>query len=175
MCSPIRLWLGFVAILLSLAGCAAYHVGAAGLYPPDIHTVYVPMFESDSFRRDLGEMLTEAVAKEIELRTPFKVVGNPNADSVLIGRITGDTKHSIVREPGNEGREIEIGMTVKVNWADRRGGVVREGDIAITPEMVDLNQTARLIPEYGGSNVTAQQQIAKRLAKQIVDLMEAPW
>src|ERR1700676_3808059 len=103
-------WLGIGALLVALAGCAAYHVGNAGLYPPDIHTVYVPMFESDSFRRDLGEMLTEAVCKEIELHSPFKVVGNPNADSVLIGRISGDTKHAIVREPNNEGRENEIGM-----------------------------------------------------------------
>ncbi len=87
-----RLVLLAVLPLAAVAGCAAYHVGNASLFPPDIHTVFVPMFESDSLRRNLGEMLTEAVTKEIELRTPFKVVGTPNADSVLTGRITGDTK-----------------------------------------------------------------------------------
>ena len=70
-----------------LSGCAGYQIGNQSLYPPDIHTVYVPMFESKSFRRDLGERLTEAVAKEIELKTPFKVVNDPNADSVLTGRL----------------------------------------------------------------------------------------
>src|SRR6267154_4235436 len=77
----------FVCLLLALSGCAGYHVGTAGLFPSYIHTVFVPMFESDSFRRDLGEQLTEAVCKEIESRGPFKVVGTPNADSVLTGRI----------------------------------------------------------------------------------------
>src|SRR6266700_3163322 len=80
-----------VCLLLALSGCAGYHVGTAGLFPSDIHTVFVPMFESDSFRRDLGEQLTEAVCKEIESRGPMKVVGTPNADSVLTGRITTDT------------------------------------------------------------------------------------
>ena len=42
---------------------------------PDVSTVYVPMIESGSYRRDLGERLTEAVAKQIELKTPYKVVG----------------------------------------------------------------------------------------------------
>ena len=61
------------------SGCAAYRFGNGTLYAPDVPTVYVPMIESDSFRRDLGERLTEAVVKEIELKTPFKVVGTPDA------------------------------------------------------------------------------------------------
>ena len=36
-------------------GCAAYRVGSETLYAPDVTTVYVPMIESDSFRRDMGE------------------------------------------------------------------------------------------------------------------------
>ena len=46
---------------LLLAGCAGYQVGTDSLYAPDVATVYVPMIESDSYRRDLGERLTEAV------------------------------------------------------------------------------------------------------------------
>ena len=49
-----------------VGGCAGYRFGAASLYPPDIQTVYVPVFESNSFRRNLSEWLTEAVCKEIE-------------------------------------------------------------------------------------------------------------
>src|SRR5215831_15161877 len=134
-------------LLILLSGCAGYHVGTAGLFPQDIHTVYVPMFESESFRRDLGEQLTEAVCKEIETRGPFKVVGTPNADSVLTGRIMADTKHTLVREPNNEARNIEMGMLVQVTWADRRGNVMRDCPVPLPPELVSLNQTAQLIPE----------------------------
>ena len=52
--------------LLLLGGCAGYQIGNQSLYPQEIRTVYVPMFQSISFRRNLGERLTEAVVKEIE-------------------------------------------------------------------------------------------------------------
>jgi hypothetical protein len=165
----------FTCVFFAMAGCAGYHVGNASLFPPDIHTVFVPMFESDSFRHELGEQLTEAVCKEIEGRGPMKVVGTPNADSVLTGRITTDTKHALFREPNNEARDIETGMVVQVSFADRRGNIVHDGQVPLPPEMIDINQTALIIPEYGSSTVSAQQKIIKRLAKQIVDLMEAPW
>ena len=86
-------------------GCAAYRFGAASLYPPDIQTVYVPVFESNSFRRNLSEWLTEAVCKEIELKTPYKVVGTPQADSVLTGKLTSDTKRVIVEDQYDMPRE----------------------------------------------------------------------
>ena len=41
-------------LCLSLAGCAGYQVGNQSLYPSHIHTVYVPIFESNSFRPFLG-------------------------------------------------------------------------------------------------------------------------
>ena len=165
----------FVSLLLAFSGCAGYHVGTAGLFPSDIHTVFVPMFESDSFRRDLGEQLTEAVCKEIEAHGPMKVVGTPNADSVLTGRITTDTKHALFREPNNEARDIETGMVIRVSFADRHGNILHDGQVPLPPEMIDINQTAHIIPEYGSSTISAQQQIIKRLAKQIVDLMQSPW
>ena len=172
----VQLTLAVLAAAVGLmAGCACYHFGADTLYPPDIHTVYVPMFESDSLRRDLGEQLTESVCKEIERRTPFKVVGTPNADSVLTGRIITDTKHVIIREPNNEGRVIEMGMVVQVSWANRRGVVVREGTVPVPPELVTLSQTNQLIPEYGASTASSLQKTMQGLATKVVDMMETPW
>jgi hypothetical protein len=162
-------------ICFLLSGCAGYHVGNESLFPADIHTVFVPMFESDSFRRDLGEQLTEAVCKEIESRGPMKVVGTPNADGVLTGRIVADTKHALFREPNNEARDIESGIAVRVSFADRRGNLIHAGQVPLPPELIDINNTAHIIPEYGSSTISAQQKIMKRLAKQIVDLMEVPW
>lgn len=168
------LFLGAIFVA-ALAGCACYHFGADSLYPPDIHTVYVPMFESDSLRRDLGDQLTEAVCKEIERRTPFKVVGTPNADSVLTGRIKADTKHVIIREPNNEGRVNEMGLVINVTWADRRGIVQREGAVPVPPELVTLTQTNNLIPEYGQSTASSLEKTMQGLATKIVDMMETPW
>jgi len=166
----------FLALfLLSASGCAGYQLGNRSLYPSDIRTVYVPMFESDSFRPFLGERLTEAVCKEIELRTPYKVVSSPNADSVLSGRIGNDTKRVIVENEFDDAREVELNLQVQVTWADRKGGLIQQGTMPVASAVADLGQSAELVPEYGESVATAQQRAIERLAEQIVSLMEMPW
>ncbi len=166
-----------VLVCLAIAdGCAAYRFGNRSLYPQDIQTVYVPVFESDSFRRNLAEFLTEAIAKEIELKTPYKVVGSPEADSVLTGKITTDTKRVVIEDPYDYPRETQINMSVEVRWVDRKGGVMGQPmTVPVPQELVVLSNTGMLVPEYGQSVATAQLQAIQRLATQIVSLMESPW
>lgn len=161
---------------LLLAGCATYHVGNATLYPPHIRTVYVPIFESDSYRRFLGEQLTEAVMKEIEAKSPYKVVGTPNADSVLSGRIISETKRVLVEDPFDNPREVEVALQVEVQWSDRRGNEIQPMPmLPLPPELSLVGGTATLIPEVGQSVAVAHQQAIQRLAEQIVAMMETPW
>jgi hypothetical protein len=169
-------WLmGFVC-LVACGGCAGYMVGQRTLYPPDIQTVYVPVFDSLSYRRGLGERLTEVVVKEIELRTPFKVVNTPDADSVLTGRIVVDNKGVIVKPPTDEQRYIQFMFRVEVTWVDRKGCLVKQMDaIPLPPALVGIDQNSNYMPEAGESAATAQQRAFVRIAEQIVSLMESPW
>lgn len=161
---------------VGLAGCASYRVGNQTLYAPDVRTVYVPMIETTSFRRDLGERLTEAVAKEIELKTPFKVVGSPDADSILSVRMVSDTKRVTIENQNDDPRALEIAMAVEITWLNRRRAPIRlPTTLALPPEMLPVNNIATLIPEAGQSVATAQQQSITRLAQQIVSTMEEPW
>ena len=65
----------------------------------EVKTVFV-YFKTQTFRRDLQLMLTEAVTKEINMRTPFRVVGKPEqADSILKGVITVTDKNLVVEAP----------------------------------------------------------------------------
>lgn len=170
----MRLAIAALVALATLAGCAAYRFGTDSLFPPDIHTVYVPVFESDSFRRNLGERLTEAVVKEIERRTPYKVVGTAQADSILSGRIVHDTKRVIVEDRNDQPRESELNLVVVVSWV-RRGELIIDQAAVPVPPALEINQSGVLVPEYGQSVTTAQQDSIVRLARQIVALMEAPW
>ncbi len=164
------------ATLLAFGGCLGYRIGAESLYPVSIRTVYVPVFESDSFRRNLGERLTEAVIKEIELKTPYKVTGDSNADSILAGRITHETKRVLVLNRYHDPRESEVSLQVEVRWLDRQNNLIREAAaIPLPDEVATLRETALLVPEAGHSVATAQQQAIHRLAEQIVSMMEAPW
>ncbi len=168
----------FPAVLL--VGCAGYRFGNGSLYAPNVRTVYVPIFQSDSFRVvpgiDMGERLTEAVCKEIERRTPFKVVGTAaDADSVLTGRIVADTKRMVVESPSDQSRMVEMNIQVLVTWADRGGSVLASGAVPMPAASVDVGSSANLVPEYGRSIVTTQQEGIVNMAQSIVGLMEEPW
>jgi hypothetical protein len=151
-------------------------MGTDTLYPAEIRTVYVPVIRSTSFRRNLGEILTEAIVKEIELKTPFKVVDSTVADSILSVEIVGDTKRIIIESPTDEGRDIEFEQIAMVSWVDRRGELLRQGSpIPIPNSFTQVAQTAEIVPEIGSSIITAELETAQRMAEQIVSLMEAPW
>lgn len=165
-----------MALLLLGGGCAGYRVGARSLYPPEIRTVYVPIFESNSYRRGLGEQLTEAVVKQIQLRTPLEVVAYPDADSVLTGTLISDRKRLIVISPTDEPRQSELFFEVQIRWIDRKGDLIRdETSIPIPAQLVDSFSAANITPEVGQSGATAQQEAIHQMAQQIVSLMEAPW
>ncbi|HEX3602328.1 MAG TPA: LPS assembly lipoprotein LptE [Lacipirellulaceae bacterium] len=159
-----------------LSGCIGYQVGTGSLYAPDIATVYVPMIESDSYRRDLGERLTEAVCKEIELKTPYKVVSTPNADSVLSVRLLTDTRRTLIKNAYDDPRVSENEIRTQVTWLNRRRLPMAPAQIIVVPpELVSMSATSNIIPEAGQSVATQQQQAIQRLAQQIVGTMEAPW
>jgi hypothetical protein len=159
-----------------MAGCAGYQIGSQSLYRPDIRTVYVPMLQSASFRRNLSERLTEAIAKEIENRTPYKVVHHPDADSVLIGELLNDQKSVLAEDINDVPRQIETDLVVQFSWYDRHHGMIMQTPVLpIAPVTMSVAQTASFIPEAGQSLATAQQEAIVRLAGQVVSQMEMAW
>ena len=159
-----------IATLLAvivLTGCGSYRIGPDGLFPPDIRTVYVPLFESDSYRRNLGVWLSEAVVKQIESQTPFKVVPSPTADSVLTGRLLVDRKQTVAENANDEPRLIGHSIAAVVSWYARDGRLLFQ-------RRFDLG--AEFLPESGQSLTTAQQEVLEQIAQQIAGQMErADW
>ncbi len=163
-------------LFATLLGCAGYRIGACSLYPPDVRTVHVQVFENESFRRGLGERLTEAVVKEIELKTPMKVVTAANADSVLYGRIVDVQKLVLIENRNDEPRDIETRFRVDINWVDRRGNAIAQRtSLPLSSLLLTVSQSADFVPEAGQSIATSQQEAIQRLAEQIVSQMEAAW
>jgi hypothetical protein len=164
-------------LLILLGGCLGnYQFGSRTLFPENIETVYVPIFDSGSFRRELGEELTEAVVKEIERRSHYKVVSTPSADTILIGRITSENKHLLFQTREGDPREMEVNLQVVVSWVDRRGQTIREIPTMPVPgACVNIGAATDVVPEVGQSIATSHQRAIQRLAEQIVSLMEKPW
>jgi hypothetical protein len=160
------------ACLLLLIVAATTGAGCGySIRPPfsdQIRTVYVPVFRSVSFRRDVNLMLTEAVQKEIIKRTPYKVVGKPEgSDATLEGSVNFADKNLIVENPFNFPRQLNAKLTVAVTYAPTNASK--------RPEPVVVSETVNFIPEIGESSQAAFQKACDRLALQIVSMMEEKW
>jgi hypothetical protein len=167
----------FALLLLAVtAGCASYRVGYQSLYRPDVRTVFVPVFESESLRPHLGERLTEAVIREIQTRTPYKVVATPDADSTLSGTIIRDSKRVSARNRYNDARGIDLELAAEARWVNSRGDVLMQTTaIPFAPLGVSTVADSHFIPEAGQSLSAAQQDAIERIAREIVGQMEVWW
>ena len=164
------------SLAVFLTGCAGYQIGSPTLYRQDVRTVYVPIFQSDSYRRELGERLTEAVVKRIESVTPYKVVHRPDADTVLSGRIVYDRKRVITEDRFDMPRDLEVSLRVEAAWTDRAGNLIGSQFAQPLPApLLTLTTSSHFVPEGGQSYATAQREAIQKMAKQIVEQMEMPW
>jgi hypothetical protein len=159
-----------------ISGCAGYQLGARTLYNPDIRTIYIPQVRNETWRHMLGVQLTEALQKEVELRTPYKVIANPSADSTLTCRVTTQTKRTVTETRTDEPRDVETMITVEVIWTDRRGNLLMENRPVPAGEVAFyFIQGSDFVPEGGQSMGTAQLRAIELLAQQIVSQMESRW
>jgi hypothetical protein len=169
---------GRVAALLGLAvaalcGCG-YTVGNA--YQAQVRTVAVPMFRSESFRRGIEYQLTDAVIREIQNRTPFRIADESSADTRLVGRVIQFEKLPLTNTLFDDPRQLDMTMAVEVRWEDLRDGtVLASQQIPISPDAVTLLSTGTFAPEVGQSRATAERAAVDNMARQVVDLMETPW
>lgn len=152
-----------------LWGCRGYHLGNQFLYRNDIRTVHVAMIESDSYRRFLGQRLTEAIVKQIESQTPLTLTEPELADSFVSGRILRDTKRVLAETRQDDPRNLQTGWQVEIRWVDRAGVPLMQRQI------LRIDQDVDFIPEGGQSVATAELEMVERLARQIVGQMEMPW
>jgi hypothetical protein len=163
----------FALLSLLLSGCG-YTVGNG--FSPDIKTVSVPIFENDTYRRGLEYQLTEAVQKEIQNRTPFRLAQGSDADTRLTGRIVQVRKDVLGENNDDDPRQLQLSIMIRVTWENlRTGQILATQEVPVAPEAIPLQTQAGFAPELGQSQATATQIAVNQMAKQIVNLMEVPW
>jgi len=169
-----RLMLGLLLLAVTLPGCAGYMVG--GAYAPDVRTVHVPTFTTDSYRRGFELQLTEAVQKQIQSRTPYRLTKGPGADTRLTGHIVEVRKDVLTETRFDDPRELQLSLAVEVRWEDVRSGqVLSSRQMPLSSDAMQLIAHSEFAPELGHSLATATQDVTESLARQIVSMMETPW
>jgi Lipopolysaccharide-assembly len=163
------------------------------MYDLSVRTVRVPIFKNLTMVKRLEFDLTQAVIREIESKTPYKVVQCADAaDTELIGTIVSFTKAITNINQLGENRSAETTLSVELVWRDLRPGMAgailsqplpgKPGDappplapIGATAPPVLVQSIGDFAPELGESMATAQKQNIDRLAVRIVSMMEKPW
>ncbi len=173
---PNRACLVFAATLTAAAGLCGCGYIVGPVYDGEVRTVYVEPFRTDLYRRDLEFQLTEAIQRQIQTQSPIRLMSEHNADTKLSGRIIGAKKRVLGQSGFDEPRQLEADLRVQVTWEDlRTGELLKQQEVALTPDVINLFSEGDFAPEVGQSLATAHQLALDRLAREIVQLMEAPW
>ena len=168
----LAVWLA--AALLVPCGCEqvdpAQGYTNRSLYRTDVETVFVEMFESESFRRGIEYELTRALVGQLELHSPYKVVSDRRkADTILYGSITRVTERRLARQ-----RELdrplanEVVLAATFSWKD-----LRSADMLIEEKKVRVSGDYAAF--LGAGRESAAREAANEMAVRIVEAMEEEW
>lgn len=156
---------------LILGGCDfAKGYSNQSLYPSDVTSVYLEMFDNKTFRRGVEYELTDALSKRIEAQTPYKIISDSDrADTVLTGQIISIREQALSTER-ETGLVLEKQLEIRavVNWENLKTGKL----------LID-NQTVTVAATYSEYQTQefkyASTLAANNLATKIVELMENEW
>lgn len=153
--------------LALLAGGCGYRAGAP--YRTDVATVYVDMFGSKEFRRDLEFQLTEAVKKRIGARTPYRLAPREKADTILSGEVLEQRQAALAPDfRSRQPREKTLTLAVRLQWKDLRNGRL------LLDQQVQL-QSVDYLTQTGETEQFGQERAVDGLAEQIVAKMYEDW
>jgi hypothetical protein len=163
-----------LSVALTIVGCASdptQGYAFASAYPEGVKSVAVNVFENDTHDRGVEFELTDALIKEIEARTPYKVTSAKRADTILTGRIRSVERGQLSKSRVTGlSEEVMLAVTIDLDWRDRRTGtsllVLRS--FSADSLFVPSNPTGEPIE-------LAQFGAAERLARDVVSEMQADW
>jgi len=137
----------------------------------DVASVAIPIFENDSFERSVEFELTDALIKEVEARTPYKVTSGTRADTILSGRIARIERDVISRSPlTGLNEEVVYRVYVDFEWTDLRTGRTLVHREAFEGQGVYHPSRPIGSPSEQGAIAAVQQ-----LASDIVDELRSDW
>ena len=160
-----------ITACLSFFGCVEMGgYSNESLFPEEVSSVYLEMFDNRSFRRGVEYELSDALAKRIEAETPYKIISSRDrADTVISGQIVhvGESVLISERETGRA-LEKEVQLCAVVNWKN-----LKTGKLLIDSRSVSASASYSEWQNQGFSYASTL--AANNLARKIVELMEREW
>lgn len=157
-----------------LAGCASdprsgYTIASA--WDESIRTVGVPMFDNVTFSHGLEVSLTDAVVRQIQARTPWRVTSPETADTTLTAVIRAvDLQRLSTARVTGLGEQVAVEVTIDFEWKDNASG-------RVLVARRDFRATEAFVPALGVNEriELAQNAVVNELARDIVDALRSSW
>jgi len=114
-------------LLLSLGGCAGYHLGPVQpYYLRSVHKLAVPTFENKTLSPRISVLITDTVIKQLQQDGTYQIVGDDEADATLHGEITHITRAPLRSVLGNVLATLEFNLSLRVRYSviDKSGKVL---------------------------------------------------
>ncbi len=159
--------------LFAAAGCGYHTAGHASQLPTTLKVIAVPTFKSETQTYRIENLLTEAVVREFNTRTRYRVISDPqNADAILRGVVVS-TQTAPVTYDSQTGRASSAlaTVTMKVTLLDRNGRVLYENQNYLFREQY---QISREISSFFEEESPALDRLSRDFARQLVsNILEA--
>ncbi len=155
-------FVGFLLAVLAPFGCG---YSAGPLTPTGFRRVHLPLFENQTWYRDLEVELTRQVAAELQSRPGISIVPLAQADIVLAGTIVDFEQRVLSEDSADRVRESSAVTRVRIEVRDARTGAVRHG--------FTVRDRAEFLAARGETLAAATAESFFDLARRVVDGLEA--
>lgn len=163
-----------LAAILVATACGYHTVGHDAALPPNIHTIAIPTFVSHSQTFRIEQLLTDAVVREFNARTQFRVVQNSrqDADAVLKGTVLSATAAPLAYD-ATTGRAVSalVTVSVQVTLTDSKGKVVFQNPSYLFHDQYEISAD---LPRFFEEDSPAADRLSRDFARTLVaNILEA--
>ncbi|MDO9541769.1 MAG: LptE family protein [Kiritimatiellia bacterium] len=156
-------------VLLGLVGCVGYRLGST--LPPDIKTVYVPLFANRSREPLIENDATRALIAELQKDGTLKVVNIENADVILECTLTSVSLNPLRYNRDDVTKPNEYRLTLAASFTLKR---VRNQDLVCEASVIG-ESTFPFVGNLVSAKQSATPRAAEDLAKRIVEKAVEAW
>ncbi|MEC9158053.1 MAG: LPS assembly lipoprotein LptE [Planctomycetota bacterium] len=145
--------------------------GQETVYSVDFRSISVPAFANSTPDRMIAPNITEALIKEIQTFTPWKVTGPGRADTIFRGTVTNYRLVLLSKDPTTGlANEMMVEATISFDWVDLRTGEPILSRRAFSASALFTPSRPLQQPIDLG-----RFQVAQTMAREIVDTLQADW
>ncbi len=164
-----------LALMLALVpGCASspnHGYAFDSTFDESINTIAVPIFRNETTSRGIELQLTEAVMKQIQQRTPWRLTPSDRADTTLVGVITSTSLRALSDDPQTGlVQEQAVQITIRFEWRDNR-----TGDVLVARDNYSASAVFHPSRAVGDRLELGQRNAIEELAHDLVSDMRSGW